>query len=166
MAESCEREQLLSFCNANSAALAAADAHKVGSTVSGLALCSALKALTLSTSVQMNSLFASFGIAAKHAAILAAVVTAGVVATGVVTASVVAAGVVAAGVVAAGVVAAGVVAAGVVAPGVVAAGVVAPGVVAAGVVAPGVVAAGVVAAGVVFTTGSVTGAGVAFATQL
>jgi len=28
-----EREQLLSFCNANSAALAAADAHKVGSTL-------------------------------------------------------------------------------------------------------------------------------------
>ena len=54
----------------------------------------------------------------------------------------------------------------VVAGAVVAAGVVAAGVVAAGVVAPGVVAAGVVAAGVVFTTGSVTGAGVAFATQL
>ena len=78
----------------------------------------------------------SFGIAAKHAAILAAVVTAGVVA------------------------------AGVVAAGVVAAGVVAPGVVAAGVVTAGVVPAGVVTAGVVFTLGSVTGAGVAFATQL
>ena len=138
--------------------------------VSGLALCSALKALTLSTSVQMNSLLAdylmknyrfiknspSFGIVAKHAAILAAVVTAGVVTTGVV----------ATGVVAAGVVAAGVVAAGVVATGVVPAGVVTAGVVAAGVVTAGVVTAGVVAGGVVFTPGSVTGAGVAFATQL